>query len=230
MDATAISQTGKSASLPSRTTRQYRIAVRHSRHVRLLKLALPGAAAVLIAGFVAVSWIGTQIPEGVSVESTGIADGKIVMRNPVMTGQNAEGQPYTLKALKAIQDITTPERITLEDIEASMPVSADMTAQLAASRGVFDRAAQTMKLTEPFTVTTSDGMTARMRSADIDIEAGKVVANAPVSVETDNASIVANSMQILDKGKTIVFEDKVRMTIDPSAMPDGEPADNTAAE
>lgn len=227
MDTAATSQAGKSAPALSRTAKQYGIAMRHSQHVRLLKLALPVAAFVLIAGFVVVSWIGTKVPEGVSVESAGIADGKIVMRNPVVTGENAEGMPYTLKALKAIQDITTPDRIVLEDIEADMPVSAATSAKLRASRGVYDRAAQTMKLTEPFSVTTSDGMTAQIRSADIDIAAGTVVANDPVTVQTGGASIVANSMQILDKGKTIVFENRVRMTVDPSAVPNGDATGKT---
>lgn len=218
MNAIAMPERGSGPLVPSRTERQYRNALRHTRRVRILKIALPAASALFVAAFIAASWIGTIVPDGVSIESAAIEDGKVVMRNPVMTGQNAALQPYSMKAAKAVQDLKTPDLIELQEILADIPVSETMTAKIAASRGVYDRGAQTMVLDQPFTVETSEGMTVDLMSARIDMGGGTVTTDEPVSIRNAQSSVVAKSMQILDKGHSIVFENQVRMVIDPSAL------------
>lgn len=223
MDATVSQAFNRRSGSLSRTERQYRYALRHSRRVRRLKIALPLASGLLIFGFFALSWIGTSLPEGVSIESTAIEGGKIVMRSPVMTGETGSGQPYSMRAAKAIQDLTTPDLIELEEITANIPVSADLMAKLVASRGLYNRTAETMVLNEPFEVETSKGMKANLKSAEIDMNAGTVATREPVSVATAEMSVVADSMRILDKGRSILFQDNVRMTIDPSALNKAKP-------
>jgi len=202
----------------SRTERQYRTALRHSRRVRFLKVALPAASALFIVGFIATSWLRTIVPDGVSIESAAIEDGKVIMRNPVMTGQNGAAQPYSMRAAKAVQDLKTPDVIELQEITADMPVSDSVTAKVTADRGVYDRAKQTMVLDQPFEVTTSEGMTAELKSAEIDMGNGTVTTAEPVTIRNAQSRVVAKSMQILDKGHSIVFENEVRMVIDPSAL------------
>lgn len=218
MQATATTASASGSTGLSRTERQYRTALRHSRRVRILKVALPAASAVFVAGFFAASWIGSSLPDGVSIESAAIEDGKVIMRNPVMTGQNADLQPYTMKAVRAVQDLKTPDVIELQEITADVPVSGDMTAKITANRGVYDRGRQTMVLDQPFKVETSEGMTADLKSAQIDMGGGTVTTTEPVTIRNAQSSVVAKSMQILDKGRSIVFENEVRMVIEPGAM------------
>lgn len=203
---------------------EYGRALRHSRRVRVLKYLLPVLSVILIVAFAGVSWIGTVLPEGIAIQSTAIEDGKIVMRNPVMTGQNNSEQPYSLKASRAVQDLATPDVIVLEDIVADMPVSDSISAQLIAPRGSYDRAAERMVFTEPFRIETSSGMSAELQSAEVDIGAGNMVSNGPVSVKSPEASIVAKSMRMQDKGRSVIFETDVRMTITPSAIRAAEKA------
>lgn len=197
---------------------EYGRAVRHSRRVRRLKIGLPVLCLAVLCAFVGVSWVGIALPEGVSVESTAIENGKIVMRNPVMTGQSSDNQPYRLEAARAIQDLTTPDVIVLEDILAAIPVSATQKATLVAKAGTYYRAEERIVFTNAFTVTMSDGLAATLQSAEFNLKTGDLITSKPVEVTSPDASIVAQSMQMQDKGRIIVFENQVRMTIDPSAV------------
>ncbi|WP_299865307.1 LPS export ABC transporter periplasmic protein LptC [uncultured Hoeflea sp.] len=207
-----------------RSHTQYRKAQIHSRRVRALKILLPLASVLVIIAFVAVSFVETLVPDGVEIESVAVRDGKLVMQNPVMSGQTTDARPYRMEALRAIQDLSAPDVITLEEIVADLPVSDQGTAVLNASSAIYDRSAQTLVFTEPFTVDSETGFAAQMRSADVDIATGEMTSSDPVSIQTGDASVVAQSMKMQDNGRVIILQDKVRMTINPSAIKpkDGE--------
>lgn len=206
----------------SRTEREYRLALRHSRLVRRLKIALPAAAALLVLAFFSVSFVSTQLPEGVSVASTAIEDGKLVMYNPRLSGEAQNARPYELRAARALQDLTQPNVIELQDIVAELPISDGAVATLDAESGIFNREAQVMRFDKPFSVSTDSGMTAELDNAIINIKAGRLETDQPVRIETPQAVIGADTMRMLDEGKTIVLEENVRMTIDPTAVGRGE--------
>ncbi|KGF68204.1 hypothetical protein LL06_17925 [Hoeflea sp. BAL378] len=226
MSASTVSEVPGSGAYAGRSHAEYRRARRHSRLVRILKILLPLSAGLIVMAFVAVSWLDQMGPEGVEIESVSLRDGKLVMQNPVMSGQGSDARPYTMQAARAIQDLTTPDVIMLEEIVADLPVSNGDKAVLKALSGIYDRAAQTLEFDQPFTVTTEAGMQADLQSADIDIAGGEMSTSEPVSVRSKEASVVAQSMQMQDKGRVIVFKDKVRMTINPSALKSKDGATN----
>lgn len=197
---------------------EYKKAVAHSRLVRRLKLALPLASALVVVAFFAVSWFDGLAPEGVEIESATIEGGKLVMKNPVLSGQGSNDRPYMMRAERAIQDLSTPDVIVLETIVADLFVSAGEKAVVNAESGTYDRANETLVFDRPFNIATEGGMTAHMQSANIDLAAGNFATSDPVSIQSAEASIVAQSMEMLDKGRIITFKDTVRMTIAPSAV------------
>ena len=208
--------------LESRSDREYRRALQPSRTVKRLKIALPVASALLIVGFVAMSWVSSIVPDGVVVASTSIEDGKLVMHRPILTGENDKNQSYELKADRAMQDLTSPNVIELEKISADVPVSDGVTAKLEAQSGIFDRDAETMTFDKPFTVTTSSGMKASLQDAAIDIKGGGMSTDKPINIKLPQGVVDAQSMRMTDKGNTIVLEKRVRMTIDPKAADDAK--------
>jgi len=226
MDARAPHNPAEGDRLDFRADEQYLIALQHSRLVRRLKIALPVLATMLVLGFFTVSWLATQVPDGVSVTSASIEDGKLVMYKPVLTGENDRNQSYEFKAAKALQDLTSTDIIELQDISANIPVSSEMNAKLEAAIGFLDRSKQTMRFDQPFRVTTDKGMVADLGSADIDIGSGQLTSNSPVRIRMPDASVDAESMRMTDKGNTIILENKVRMTIIPKSLNE---AGNTGA-
>ena len=226
MTASPVSEMPDSGSYAGRSHAEYQRAQAHSRLVRVLKILLPLAAAFTVVAFVIVSWLDNLVPEGVGIESVVIRDGKLVMQSPVMSGQSSDARPYTMRAARAIQDLSIPDVIVLEDIIADLPAPNGDKAILNAISGTYNRTAQTMMFDRAFSLTTEAGMTARLQSANIDMASGGLTSNAPVSISSGGASVVAQSMQITDKGRVIIFHDKVRMTINPSALKSKDGATN----
>lgn len=196
----------------------YAAALRHSRRVARLKVALPVLAVVISLAFIAVSWVRTMIPDNLSIFAVKIENGKIVMERPAISGMNFDGISYYMKAARALQDIRNPYQIAFESIEAAIPVDGEVMARFSAARADFDRGKDRLALDQPFSITLSSGISASFRSARIDIPAGEMSTPDPVSITAQGSGLVAQSLEIKDKGRVIVLTGPVRMTIDPKAF------------
>ncbi len=201
----------------STEARAYDAALVNSGRVRRLKILLPIAAVIISLIFVTVSVVRAYLPENISIAGASIEDGKIVMQKPAIAGRNSDGINYSMVAEKALQDIKNPNMITLKNIKAAMPVS-DGLAHVTARSADFDRAADTMKMTEPFTVTLDNGLRAEFTGAFLDIKGGSLVTQQPVAIFKGLASIVAQSLKMTDKGTVIEFDGQVKMHIDASTI------------
>ncbi len=189
----------------------------------MLKLAFPVAAVIAVVAFVGSTMISRALPEGASIGDTVISGGKLIMNNPVMTGPVGESSSYSVTAARAVQDLSVPSVIRLEDIVADFPMTGTETALLDALSGIYNRDEDFLVLDQPFTVTTESGMTARLMDANIDIDAGWLKTEKPVNIETRQGRIVAESLHMIDNGAEIIFEHDVNMTLNPGAI--RQPAD-----
>ncbi|MGK6316108.1 LPS export ABC transporter periplasmic protein LptC [Neorhizobium sp. DT-125] len=196
----------------------YQAALSHSTLVRKLKVLLPISAAVISALFIGVSVIRAYLPENLSIENARIENGKIVMERPAISGRNSDGISYSMIATRALQDIQNPNMITLEDVKAAVPINDDVIARVTATGADFDRGSDKLNLTAPFDVNLSNGITARFKSARMDIPGGTMDTPDPVDISMKEGSIVAESLKITDKGRTITFQGQVRVHLDPAAI------------
>ena len=196
----------------------YGDALFHSARVRRLKILLPAAALVVSAVFIAVSVIRTYLPENIKIEGAKIENGKVVMEKPAISGRNSDGINYSMLAERALQDIRNPDLITLETIKAAVPMNDGLIARVVASTADYNRSTDNLHMTAPFTLVLSSGLNANFQSARLDIKGGNMRSDDPVTITKDNASIVARTMEITDKGRVITFEGNVRMNVDPSTI------------
>lgn len=191
-------------------------AQRHSRRVRVLKLALPLAAALIAAAFAIYSYLASPAPAPMEADTSAFAEGKLVMAHPKLEGFTRQNLPYSMSALRAIQDVSSENVIQLEEINARLPLGGDNFATIAARHGVYDRDKNTIELDSDFTVTTTDGMVAKLKSAFLDIGKGNMKTGDPVDITRDGTRIESDSMSVLEHGKILVFEKRVRVNIDPA--------------
>ncbi len=196
----------------------FRDAREHSRRVKRLKIFLPAVAIVSVAVFAAYSGLSGESGFSANLDGSGIEDGKLVMANPKLDGFTKEKLPYTMTAVRAIQDISDTNIIELESIDASIPVDAKTTAKIDAESGIYDNSDNTLDINSPVTVTTNDGMIAKLKSAYIDMGSGNLKTEKPVDIERNGSRILADSMTITDRGKIMVFQDRVRLTILPEQL------------
>lgn len=196
----------------------YEDAIFHSTRVRKLKLFLPLAALIVSLIFIAVSLVRAYLPENIQIEGARIEDGKVVMERPAIAGRNKDGINYSMLAEKALQDIKNPNMITLKSIKASMPVNSDVIAHVTAESADFDRQADTLKLTDPFTILMDNGLRAEFRTAFLDVKKGDLSSQDQVAIYRGGMSVVAQSLKMTDKGSVIEFDGQVRMNIDPTTL------------
>jgi lipopolysaccharide export system protein LptC len=193
-------------------------AQRHSRRVRVLKFAVPVLAVAIAVAFPVYSYLAAPINISIQADGTAFADGKLVMANPKLNGFTKDKLPYSLTALRAIQDVGKQDIIELEGIHAKLPLTADNVAIVDAKRGIYNRNANTMDMTSDVTVTTTDGVEAKFKSVFLDMGKGSMKTGDPVDVSRDGSRITAGSMAVEDNGKVVVFENKVSVHIDPATM------------
>lgn len=204
---------------------EFHQAQHHSRRVRWLKFLLPSLAAVMAVGFFAYSYVSSPVKVAVDIASSAISDGKLVMASPKLEGFTKDNLPYSMTASRALQNLDTTGVIELEDIDAKLPVDEKNTATIDAAKGVYDRDKNTLDISSDITVTTTDGMVAKLKSAFIDISKGDLKTGDAVDIAMKGTNITADSMTILENGKVLVFEKRVRMQLDPGKIKAGQQAD-----
>ena len=210
-----MASSGASVRPKARHDKAFRSAQRHSRTVRVLKWLLPSLAVIMIAGFVAKSYLASPLQVSIQADGTALSDGKLVMSNPKLEGFTKDNRPYLMTAVRAVQDVTNEGLVVLEGIGAKLPMDVSNWAVVDAARGTFDRAKNTLDLNSDVTITTQDGMVAKLKSAYLDIGTGKMSTKDPVDIALKGGKITADTMSIANNGKVLVFEQRVRVFIDP---------------
>jgi lipopolysaccharide export system protein LptC len=203
-------------------------AQRHSRFVRLLKFALPVAASVIALAFPIYSYLAAPVTVAVETDGSALSDGKLVMANPKLNGFTKQNLPYSLTAARAIQDPASQGLVELEGIDARLPLSAGANVRVEAAHGFYDRDRNTLKLMQDITVTTTDGMVAKLKSAFLDMGKGLMKTDDPVDIARDGSRITSDAMSVEDNGKVLVFEKRVRVNIDPATMRAAEDTNGAA--
>lgn len=192
-------------------------AQQHSRRVRRLKFVVPAIAIAMAVAFPLYSYMMAPETVPVSTESSAISDGKLVMSNPKLEGFTKGLLPYAMTAVRAIQDVTKEGVIELEGISARLPINAETTAKVDAANGTYDRGNNTLNIDSDVTITTTDGMVAKLKSAFLDMDKGNMKTEQPVDISRPGSRITSDTMSVENNGKVMIFEKRVRVNIDPGA-------------
>lgn len=194
----------------------------HSRIVRVLKFALPAAAVVMVGGFAVYSWLSAPVVAAVEVRETKIVSGKLVMSGPKLEGFTKNNLAYSLSAVRAVQGIQNSGVFELEGIDARLPIDAGTWATVKAERGTYDRDKNTIDFQSAVDVATTDGMSATFTKAFYDIGKGELKTSEPVEINLNGTQIAADGMTVLENGKVLIFENRVRMDIAPGQLKGSE--------
>lgn len=201
-----------------RDARDFLRANRHSGKVRFLRVALPLTGIFILFVVIGAYWWSLPSTPSVSMQSAGIENGKMVMKNPELNGVDQQQRPYTLVAREAIQDPTVPNEVELNNIDATVPMEDGLFARILAGKGFYDSKAKTLKLDQDVDIKTDDGMKMTLKDADIDMEAGNLQTASPVSIVTEQAVISADSFAVENNGEKVIFENRVKMTLYPDKI------------
>lgn len=227
-DAAAIDSGTADIHAPRPRLDAFRRAQDHSRRVRLLKMVLPVAGSLLAGGFVLTIYNASAGTPAIRTDDSAITDGHLVMALPKLKGFTKEGRPYKVDADQASQALADGSVVNLSRIDATLPVNDKDWMKVQAPAGVYDREANTLTLdgggTNGIKVVSSDNMTVFMRNAVMDLNEGTLKATDKVDVTRADGAISSEEATYSKDGKTLVFERKVRMTVDPTSKPAADAA------
>lgn len=195
---------------------------RSSRIVGLLRYILPGIALCLIG--LVVLWpqlIGSAggliapMFANAEIEGTDV----MLMHNPRYVGRTHDADPYELTAASAYVDPKKPSLIHLDQLAADLTPEDKRDMRLVALTGLYNRAANKLDLDGDIALTTSDGYRFETQSARINLDAGRVVGNQPVSGWGPAGTLAADRFEIRDNGQLLRFEGRVKVTLPPRDAP-----------
>ncbi|WP_298884608.1 LPS export ABC transporter periplasmic protein LptC [uncultured Bradyrhizobium sp.] len=192
-------------------------AARHSRLVRILRVAVPVTVVLAMASIVAVSTFlnpFSMIPIKVDSGNLVVTGTKITMESPHMSGFTPDQRPYELWSKTATQDITDPDHVDLADLKSKVLMEDGSTVFLDARTGRFDNKQQQLDLHKDVFVRTSTGYEARLNSAFVDMNKGTVSSDEHVDVKLTNGTLTADKLRITEGGDVIRFEGNVVMHLD----------------
>jgi lipopolysaccharide export system protein LptC len=209
---------------------RFAIAARHSRMVRVLRIAVPAIVALAMAGVIAISIFNPfrilmkQLP--VDMDNLVVSGTKITMESPHMSGFSPDGRPYEVWAKTATQDLGDPDHVELKTLRAKVLMEdRTTTVTMDANYGMFDTKAQLLDLRKNIFLQSSTGYEARLSQALVDIGKGNVSSEEHVDVTLLNGTLSADKLRITEKGEIVRFEGHVVMNL---IMDNPEPAPASA--
>jgi lipopolysaccharide export system protein LptC len=209
---------------------RFAAAARHIRMVRLLRVAVPAAVLLAMAGIVAVSVFNpfritglAKLP--VDISNLVVSGTKITMETPHLAGFSTDQRPYEVWAKAAIQDLANPDHVELQTLRAKVMMEDRSTVTMDARTGFFDSKQQMLDLRKDIFLQSSTGYEAKLSQAYIDINKGTVTSDEHVDVKLLNGTLTADRLKILNSGEVVRFEGNVVMNLimESPAAPEPEP-------
>ena len=211
---------------------RFAIAARHSRMVRILRVAVPAAVILALATIVLVSVFNpfrmlAKLP--LDIGNLVVSGTKITMESPHMAGYTTDQRPYEVWAKTATQDVTDPDHLDLKTISAKLLAEDQSTITMVARTGQMDTKQQLLNLQKDIFLQTSTGYEAQLSQAFIDMANGIVTSDEHVDVKLTNGTITSDRIKITGNGEVIRFEGNVVMHLDHFDTPGTPPAEPAAA-
>jgi lipopolysaccharide export system protein LptC len=207
----------QNAALQAGMDARFAIAARHSRLVRILRIAVPAVVGLAMAGVVAISIFNPfralmkQLP--LDIDNLVVSGSKITMESPHMSGFTPDQRPYEVWAKTATQDLTDPDHVELKTLRAKVLQEDRSTVTMEGRTGLFDTKAQLLDLRKDIFLQSSTGYEARLSQALLDIGKGTVTSEEPVDVKLLNGTLRADRLRITEKGALVRFEGHVVMNL-----------------
>jgi lipopolysaccharide export system protein LptC len=190
---------------------------RHSRTVSLLRLALPGAAVVLIGVVIAWSLWG-QIEDGFRIGFSFIDPDEaktLRMVQPRFAGMQDDSRPYLVTADEAIRASPTARIVRLINPKGDMTMKGGAWVALMAASGNYDQKGGTLDLDDGVELFHDKGMHFASKTAHIDLKAGTAEGHDPVTGNGPSIDITGEGFKVLEGGKRIIFTGKAKAVLYP---------------
>ena len=170
----------------------------------------------LVLSFVTVLWLGLfNERDEIRLEVTDIKvdeTGDVELTGAVYRGQTARGEPYEIVAETARERETG--EVDLSAPAAELQQSTGDVVNITSKTGVYFPKRGEIDLAGDVVITSRDtGLVMTSQAVTANLDAGEMVSEDTVRVENDNGFVIADSMQVTDRGDRIIFAGNPRLTL-----------------
>jgi lipopolysaccharide export system protein LptC len=199
--------------------RAFRAARRHSRMVRIMRVAIPLGVVVGLAVISLITYFNplrmlVKLP--INMNDLVVSGTKITMEQPRMSGFTKDARAYEFTADAAAQDLTKPDIIELRHIRAKLEMQDKSTMEMSADTGIYNSKLEILKLERNILLSSSAGNKGRLSEAVIDVRKGNVVSEQPVELEFLQGRLNADQLEVIDSGDLVRFLGSVDVVMTPS--------------
>jgi lipopolysaccharide export system protein LptC len=218
------------------SARAFRLARRHSRMVRVLRIAIPGgvvAAIILISLLTYFNPMRMLARLPINLNDLVVSGTKITMEKPRLSGFTKDERAYEFSAEAAAQDLTKPDIVELRNIHGKLQMEDKSMLEMSADTGTYNTKIEILVLKNNINLSSSTGNKGRLSTATIDVRKGNVVSDEPVELEMLQGKLNANHLEIRDSGDVVRFHGGVDMVmmLNNTALPKADlPKPATAAQ
>lgn len=198
----------------ARRAKLFKNARRHSRRVRFLRVALPLGVVAALGVTVAINYLdpftlAVDLPFDLGRVS--LSGTQVKMEFPRLHGFTADNRGYDVSAFSASQDLTQPNRITLDKIEAKLELADKGWANLTAIGGSYDTKTENLTLDGGVIFDTSSGYGGRLKEAEIDVKGGTLVSKSPVELTYLDGKLTADTLEVSQKDSRALLVGNVQL-------------------
>jgi len=198
------------------SARTFHAARRHSRLVRVLRIAVPAAVVVVVVGVFLISYLNplrylAKLP--INLGDLVVSGTKITMEHPHLSGFTKDARAYELSAEAAAQDLTKPDIVELHNIHAKLQMQDKSSVEMTAVLGLYNSKGDMLKLDRNIDLSSSTGYAGHLSEATVDIRNGNVTSEKPVQVKLLQGVLNSNSLHIENSGELVRFDGGVTMTL-----------------
>ncbi len=196
----------------------YRAARRHSRLVRTLRIVLPAVAvAGLLLFWASARFIPSDLAGLISSAGIDVTSNSVIMKTPHISGFEGTRRAYEVTAARAIQSLNDPKVLTFQQINAHIGLENAGTATVDATTGIYNGNNNTLELKDGISIQTTTGYAAQIEQASVDLAKGSMQSSHPVEIQAKDGTLRADSMEVTDRGKHVIFRGGVSVSFMPPA-------------
>lgn len=196
---------------------------RHSRaysgFVRLMKVALPTTAVVLVA--LVVAWPQLQVVEEefrvrfAALKASAVD--QIEMINARYFGTNEENRPYAVTATRAKEVTEDGDIVELDNPKADMNLEGGAWVMLNGDKGFYSKSGGTLRLEGNVNLFHDKGYEFHTSEALIHVDVGDAEGDKPVQGAGSFGHVTGEGFVLTDKGKRILVTGKSRLILNQGA-------------
>lgn len=209
---------------------RFAAAARHSRMVRVLRVAVPAAVVLALSSIVLIQVFVNPFQTAlaklpIDMGNLVVSGTKITMETPHLAGFSTDQRPYEMWAKAAVQDLTKPDQVELQTLRAKVAMEDKSTVTMDARTGYYDSKQQMLDLRKDIFLQSSTGYEAKLSQAYVDINKGTVTSDEHVDVKLLNGTLTADRLRIVNSGEIVRFEGNVVMNLimEQPTAPEPEP-------